>query len=232
MKRLLLLLAVFLFTNAACFAYELDLTKDGANQKKVEELGFGILNANRIEKRVVFRYVKVRGSSPNAYAFSLDHSVKILNTLIPYMDNDAELAGIISHEIAHNLDYYDGCLNGYFTKLSMAFTPKKYEKKADKKAIDFMVKAGYNPVAMIIAMNKIAGQQEWWGFFSSMFASHPLTSERLAYMYEYIYNKYPAYLIDNEYKENVFYQNFLLTSRDVREKIRSKHEVDVSNVKK
>ena len=34
--------------------------------------------------------------------------------------------------------------------------------------------------------------------------------------YEYIYTKYPSILVDNEYKDNVYYQNFLLISRNNR----------------
>jgi predicted Zn-dependent protease len=227
MKKLLLILSLFLLTSSACLAYDVDLTKEGQYQKKVMETGFNILNANRIEKRVVFDYKKSK--SVNAYAVYNDHSVTVLSAIVPYMEDEAELAGIISHEIAHNMDYYDGIFNGYFKMFAMRLTPKKYEKKADKLAVDYMVKAGYNPVAMIVALNKICGQQNWWGIFSKIYATHPLASDRLAYIYEYIYNKYPAYLVDNEYKENVYYQNFLLTSRTAREKIRRNHEINVSN---
>lgn len=223
MKNLLLVFAVLFFTNSACYAYDVDLAKDRQCQKRVMEIGFNILNANRIEKRTIFKYSTSR--QVNAVASSLDKSVTVYQGLLPYLDNDAELAGIISHEIAHEQDYYAG----YFRRLAMAFTPKKYEQKADKIAVDYMVKSGYNPVAMIIAFNKILGQEDSdWG------ATHPLATKRLAYIYEYIYKKYPAYLVDNEYRENVYYQNFLLTSKDARKKFREKlekqeKEVPVSN---
>lgn len=218
MKKTLFILAVLLFSNSISLAYDIDLTKDGQYQKKVMETGFKILNANRIEKRVVFNYENDK--TVNAYAYSGDHSVVILRGILPYMDDDAELAGVISHEIAHNIDYYQG----FFRRLAMSLSSKKYETKADKKAVDYMVKSGYNPVALIVAMNKFAG--EGWSL------SHPRTSTRLATMYEYIYDKYPAYLIQNEYKENIYYQNFLLTSKDAREKVRTKHIQNVSNVTK
>jgi hypothetical protein len=50
-------------------------------------------------------------------------------------------------------------------------------------------------------------------------------------MYERIYEKYPAYLVQNDYRENIYYQNFLLTSKEAREKIRKEHEINVSNKK-
>ena len=111
MKKFILVLAVLLFSGSACQAYDLDNTKDSQYQRKVEEIGFNILNSNRIEKRVVFNYKKSK--QVNAYAYYGDHSVTILSGILPYMDDDAELAGVISHEIAHNLDYYDGIWNGY-----------------------------------------------------------------------------------------------------------------------
>jgi predicted Zn-dependent protease len=218
MKKVFLSFIVLLLFTSSCFAQDVDLTKSGQYQKKVMEIGFKILNANRIEKRVVFNYQTSR--TVNAYAFSLDHSVTILGGIIPYLDDDDEIAGIISHEIGHNVDYYAG----YFRRLAMTFLPKKYEEKADKAAVDYMVKAGYNPLAMITALNKIAGEYSRW-----CSSSHPVTSKRLAYMYEYIYEKYPAYLVQNDYRENIYYQNFLLTSKKDREKIRQKHELNVSD---
>lgn len=218
MKKLLFVLASFIFTSSMCFAYDIDMTKDAQYQKKVMEMGFNILNANRIEKRVTFQYVN--NKSPNALS-SLDFkSVTILKGILPYLDNDAELAAILSHEIAHSVDAY----GGYFRVIAMQFNSKKYEEKADKKAVDYMVKAGYNPVALIIALNKICEEPN-----NDILATHPKGSKRLTNIYEYIYKKYPAYLVQNEYKENVYYQNFLLTSRDAREKIREKHEIEVSN---
>lgn len=217
MKKILSLLVVLLLSGSISQAYDVDLTKGSQYQKKVMEVGFKILNANRIEKRVVFNYQN--DGRINAYAFSANKSVVVLRGILPYLDDDAELAGILSHEIAHDLDYY----HGFFRQLAMAFDSKKYETKADKKAVDYMIKAGYNPVAYIIALNKISGEYKG--------STHPLTSKRLATIYEYIYTKYPAYLVQNEYKENIYYQNFLLTSKDAREEIREKYTKNVSNNK-
>jgi predicted Zn-dependent protease len=218
MKKILMALLLVLFvSNSFAWAYDIDLTRDGQYQKKVMEMGFGILNANRIDKRVVFRFEK--NKQVNAMAYT-DKSVVVLSGFLPYMEDDSELAGILSHEIAHAVD----CYGGFWRIMAMTWSPKKYEIKADKKAVDYMVNAGYDPVALIIILNKSAGQDN-----SDVGATHPLTSKRLAYIYEYIYQKYPAYLADNQYKTNLYYQNFLLTSRKDREKIRDKNLINVSN---
>lgn len=219
MKKFIVFIMVLFVSNSFVWAYDIDLTKDGQYQKKVMETGFGILNANRIDTRVVFKFEK--NKQPNAFAFP-DKSVILLSGLMPYMDDDSELAGILSHEIAHTIDYNAG----FWRQMAMSFSPKKYEIKADKKAVDYMVQAGYDPVALIIILNKFCGQPNSdWG------ATHPLTSKRLAYIYEYIYQKYPAYLVDNQYKTNLYYQNFLLTSRKDREKIKNKNLINASNIK-
>jgi predicted Zn-dependent protease len=231
MKKFLIIIGMLVFLSSKCWAYEIDLTKDGQYQQKIMQIGFSILNANKIEKRIVFRYLAT--SDINASAIWSNKSVNINNGIIIYVEDDAELAGVISHEIAHNLDFYDGWFNGLFKSfLLMTFSSKKYEKKADLRAIDFMVKAGYNPVAFIIQMNKCFGERPHWWILSNMFATHPQTSKRLAYVYEYIYEKYPQYLVNNEYRENIYYQNFLLTSKKIREKIRGKHMINVSNTTK
>jgi predicted Zn-dependent protease len=235
MKKVLLIFIVLLSFTSSCFAdtveIDFDKTMNIKYQKKVMEIGFKILNANRIEKRVIFNFEKSK--TVNAYASPIDRSVTILGGIIPYFDDDNEIAAVLAHEIGHQIDYYGG---GSLRILAMNFFPfntRRYERKADLAGIDLMVKAGYNPVAMITAMNKFAGQDHWlWinpFMYGIFFADHPLTSKRLAYMYEYIYEKYPAYLVQNDYRENIYYQNFLLTSKKDREKIRQKHELNVSD---
>lgn len=80
-----------------------------------------------------------------------------------------------------------------------------------------MVNAGYNPIALIIIMNKTFPQNRY-----ELFSTHPLTSRRMMEVYEYIYKKYPEYLANNEYKDNIYYQNFLLTSKENRKKFQQK----------
>ena len=45
-------------------------------------------------------------------------------------------------------------------------------------------------------------------------------------IYEYIYKKYPEYLANNAYKGNIYYQNFLLTSKENRKKFQKKIETN------
>lgn len=118
--------------------------------------------------------------------------------------DDNELAAYLAREISNASRTFDGIGNGWLTAVQIKAAPKKFETVADKRAVDFMVKAGYNPIALITFINKAFPQQ-----YQDFISNKNLTSKRLALIYEYIYTKYPYFLANNEYLENPNYQNFL-----------------------
>ncbi|MBR1618805.1 M48 family metallopeptidase [bacterium] len=65
---------------------------------------------------------------------------------------------------------------------------KIQEARADISGIDFMVKAGYNPLAAISMMNKILNRN--WDIISD----HPSGDKRMIAAYNYIQMKYPKYI--------------------------------------
>jgi hypothetical protein len=68
---------------------------------------------------------------------------------------------------------------------------RPYEREADLVGLDYMVKAGYSPLAMETLMGKLAGDS---GPVANFFASHPGGTERLTYIHEAIQSKYPQFL--------------------------------------
>lgn len=225
MKKFFVCIAVLLLTASACFADELILDKEKQYQKKIMEVGFRILNANQIEKRMTFFYVP--NKNINAVTDMRFKQIAIYKGLLPFVESDDELAAILSHEISHGIDAHEG----FFKRLSGQIRPKSYEFQADKRGVDLMVNAGYNPLAMIIILNKFAEEPNGLG---TLGLDHPEGSQRLAAVYEYIYVKYPSYLVNNEYKNNLYYQNFLLTTKKerklIKEKNSSQNVKNVSNV--
>jgi Zn-dependent protease with chaperone function len=222
MKKTIILATLFalLCTNANAATSEIingDAIKQA--QTRIDNIGFKILNYNGIEKRTVFDFDT--RNTKNAYSRSTDRQIVIFRGLYNRLESDDEVAAILAHEISHSVDSYNGIFRGAFTSWSYSFAPKKYEYKADKKAVDYLVNAGYNPVSLIVVMNKAfpQGRYDWY-------KTHPLTSRRMMEIYEYIYKKYPEYLANNIYKENIYYQNFLLTSKENRAKFQKKIETN------
>ncbi len=208
MKKILILLGVLLIGTCS-FAEEIMVIhgvnvnnfwkKKGIDEEKVLKVGQKIMIDNRIPKRVPI-FVNTNNKVVNASSNSYDKTVNIYSGMFLYIDNDDELAYVLAHEIAHSVEAYGGMIK----YMAINANSKKYEQKADLNAIDYMVKAGYNPVAAITMGNKIFGEPVWdWGFTYL----HPKGSKRLIDMYKYIYVKYPQYL--NSYLTNTpSYKNF------------------------
>lgn len=221
MKKILILLFVLCMTGISTVlatTYSLLTTTKEMEvmQQHISEVGYNILNSNGIDKRMIFIFDN-SAKTIDAGTSLFNRSIYLNRGMYNMLEGNDELAAVLAHEISHGVDSYDGIFKGVFSGCRYFFTPRKYEYKADKRAIDYMVNAGYNPVAMIVMMNKVLGQNryDWW-------FTYPLASRRMMQVYEYIYTKYPEYLANNKYKNNLYYQNFLLTSKENRAKFQEK----------
>lgn len=218
-KFILALFVLFTFNFAAQAAQVESISSEStvAAQNRISKIGFNLLNSNRIPTRAVFYYDT--NKTINAATSTRNRYIVFYRGLYNMTNSDDEIAAILAHEISHSVDSYDGIFRGFFSDWSYAFSPKKYEYKSDKRAIDYLVKAGYHPVSMIVVMSKAFPQSRY-----DWYSTHPLTSRRMMEVYEYIYKKYPEYLVNNPYKNDPYYQNFLLTSQKNREKFKKKIE--------
>ncbi len=214
MKKILVLLGV-LFIGTCSFAEEIMVIrnvnlnnfwkKKGIDEEKVLEVGQKIMTVNKISKRVPI-FVINNSKNINASSNIYDKTVSIYSGMFLYIDNDDELAYVISHEIAHSVEAYGGMIKF----MAMSANSKKYEQKADLNGIDYMVKAGYDPIAAITIGNKIFGEPVWdWGYTYT----HPKGSKRLMDMYKYIYVKYPKFL-NSPLTLTPSYKNFLYSMND------------------
>ena len=225
MKKICLILFLFLVNSitslviASSGNYLFDPNQINKEQAYVSTVGFNLLNSNGVENRAVF--FLDNSNTVNAFSMNSSRQIVICRGMYTLLTSDDELAAVLAHEISHNVDSYNGIFRGIFSHFNYVLSPHKYEYKSDKRAIDFMVNAGYHPVAMIIVMNKIFPQYRY-----DWCSSHPLTSRRMMEVYEYIYKKYPEFLVNNPYKKNIYYQNFLLTSKENRAKFQEKIKND------
>lgn len=225
MRKIFLALFLLLFSFAN--ANEAILKEENSIQTRIDNVAVNLLNYNKIPKRIIFVYDKEAKSSALKTIKDLTkRQVIIYDELYKTIQTDDELAAMLAREISTAMKSYDGMWGGKLSVFQVALSSKKFETVADKRAVDYMVKANYNPLALIVHIHKAYPQKN-----SDKIARHNLTSKRLARIYEYITYKYPNYLENNEYIFNPYYQNFLLTSvhnrRLLEEKIQSKSTKEV-----
>jgi len=142
-------------------------------------------------------------------AFALPGGFFFVNSgLILKSETEAELAGVMSHEIAHvaarhgtrqdtrgqiaNLAsiplIFMGGWTGYGIRqaaqlaipLGFLTFSRGFEKEADNLGLQYMYKTGYDPVAFVDFFEKIqAMEKKKKGTIGQMFSTHPMTEDRI-----------------------------------------------------
>lgn len=146
---------------------------------------------------------------PQVNAFALPGGFVFVHTgLLLKADNEAEVAGVLAHELAHVAARHGtrqasrgriadlasvplifmGGWGGYAARqaagLAVPLTFLKYsrnfEREADLLGLQYLYKAGYDPAAMVDFFEKLeAMEKEKPGTMAELFRSHPITSERV-----------------------------------------------------
>lgn len=164
-------------------------------------IGNKLIEANNIKHRYTFNFTSI--GQQGAFTLLLDTSynndmnlhnnrtISIYFSDYLRLSTDDEIAGLIAHELAQGEHSYTGVCNGQFMFTKNGHFPfnaiaKSNELKFDKKAVDYLVKAGYKPKALETALNKTTG--EWRGTF---WGRHNKTDKRIKAINEYIQSKYP-----------------------------------------
>ena len=148
-------------------------------------------------------------STDEVNAFALPGGFFFVNSgLILKADNEAELAGVMSHEIAHVaarhgtrqasrgelVNYaslpliFMGGWTGYALQgaasvaIPMGFLTfsRGFEKEADMLGLQYMYKAGYDPEAFVDFFEKLQTMEKTKpGTMSKVFSTHPMTEDRI-----------------------------------------------------
>jgi predicted Zn-dependent protease len=154
--------------------------------------------------------------SQEVNAFALPGGFLYVNRgLLEAADNEAEVAGVIAHEIAHVaarhgveqaskaelFNYMSipliflGGIGGYAIRqglgLAVPLTFLKFsrgaEKEADRLGAQYMWAAGYDPNALITFFEKLqAKNKKKPGTLSKLFSTHPMTGDRITEVRELI----------------------------------------------
>lgn len=172
---------------------------------RVNTIGKNLLGKNNLPTNITFKIIE--SDDINAYANG-ENELCVFTGLLKYVTDDTELAGVIAHEIGHILNNHvakQSIFNAFSAtlinnaninqniktgaaiaqNLSMKKMSRNEESEADVTAVDLMVKAGYNPLAMVSVLYKISGN------YVDFFEDHPSGDKRTMYIYNYISYTYP-----------------------------------------
>lgn len=169
-----------------------------------------ICNSNNIDKSQIKLHL-INSDEINAFALPNKHLV-INSGLILACENEAELCGVISHEIAHmELSHVMKKLikevglsvvismtagNGGAEKiketaklLSSSAYDRNLEKEADIKAVDYMTNSNINPEHFANFLYRLGDSESTSMKYFSWISTHPDSKERAEYIIKYIGKK-------------------------------------------
>ncbi len=167
--------------------------------------------------------------SKEVNAFALPGGFFFVNSgLVLKADNEAELAGVMAHEIAHVaarhatkqatrgeiINYasigliFVGGWAGYAAQQAVALAvpvgmmkfSRGMEAEADRLGLDYVDRAGYDPVALVDFFEKLqTTEKKQPGTIARIFSSHPMTGSRINAAQKEIQRKLearPEYVLD------------------------------------
>ena len=232
MKNFLGILFSFLLFALPVFSAEETTWTTENGLARVEKIGKALLSKNNLPTQVNFTVVET--DEVNAYA-SGENEICVYTGLLKFVEDDAELAGVIAHEMGHILNNHvakqsivasvtshmisnANIEDKYKTGLAIAhdLSLKKMsrtdEYEADVTGVDLMINAGYNPLAMVSVLYKISGK------FIDIVQTHPSGDKRTMYIYDYITYTYPAKLklgyTSDSYKQFMNYATPIVEKRN------------------
>ncbi|MDO5306795.1 MAG: M48 family metalloprotease [bacterium] len=201
---------------------------------RVAPVGAKILEKNNLPKGVTFKVVKGDADNSNATTTNV---IFISSDDLAYAGNDNEVAAVVGNELGH-------IINGQTSKTKLRNMAKtaitsslsseniistaansQYlasksslndNKAADVTGTDLMVKAGYNPLAMVVLVTKMPGST------LEAVQGKPSNSERAMFTYDYLTYNYPqkvkAGYNCKEYRYFLTYANPIVKDRNSKPK--------------
>lgn len=206
MKKIILLFIITLFWTNCSFAT--DWTTTSATER-VNRIGQNIMQKAGLPTNV--KFIVIDKDEQNAYA-NFQKEVNVYTGILKVVENDDELAAVISHEIGHILNNHiakQTMVSGIATaaiNIASLFIPyagtaiyaeelgnlkmsRNEECEADITGVDLMVIAGYNPLAMVSLLYKLGGAK------IEFLSTHPSAERRTMYAYNYMTYNYSNRLI-------------------------------------
>lgn len=242
MKKFLVLVLIMFTMPVLSVKAESSYSNLNSVKEKVDTIGQKILTGNKLPKEVSFNIVE--SEEVNAYADS-ESNIVVYTGILKIVEKDDELAGIMSHEIGHIMKSHCYKQTFFNILLNIATSSVKNEKAAagaqiasglasnkvsrvqeydaDFTGADLMYKAGYNPLGLVSALNKISSN------YVDVFSDHPSGSKRLMTLYDYINYNYPDAV--NKGYDTQSYKNFLAYAQSALDKRNSSEKEQAKYLK-
>ena len=222
--------------------YSAETSKNTSAKAKINNIGQRVLEKNKLPKEVTFNVVE--SEEVNAYA-DANNQIVVYTGLLNLVENDEELAGIVSHEIGHIVKSH--CYKQTFANIALNYmsskakteggaltaqivsdlTSKKLSREqeydADYTSADLIYKAGYNPLGLISALNKISSN------YIDIIQDHPSGDKRLMALYDYINYNYPDSVKKGMNTKS--YNSFLSYAKDTIDSRTNNSKVNVKYLK-
>lgn len=250
MKKLLkvFILIIVVFISTIAQATEETKWTSETGLTRVKKIGNNILTKNNLPTQVTFTVMET--DDINAFA-SGNNEICVYTGLLNFVENDDELAAVISHEMGHILNNHVAKQSIISTIISHLITSsntttqvktgaliahnlgilkmsRSQEYEADITGIDLITNANYNPLAMISLLYKISGN------YIDFVSTHPSGDKRTMYSYNYILFNYPSKAKNNyssnSYKQFLNYANPIIEKRNNSQSKLNKFEKEQKSI--
>lgn len=221
MKKFLLTLVAVVLVSIPTYAYDA--------KSKVQTIGTQLLTKSGISATNVTFTVTETVDNSN---FATDRIINISQDELSFAGNDNEVAAIVATEIGQII-----CGNASKAKVisllqenttkstnavktfSENYKTTKKDKNADLVAVNLMMSASYNPLALIVVLTKQTGT--YW----DAIIGRPANADKALNVYDYISYVYPEKLKAgygcNEYKTFVAYAQSIVSERNSNQKLKN-----------
>ena len=181
----------------------------------VDRVGRSLLKPEETLENVVWQFRVMRNPAVNAFALA-NGSIYVFTGLLARVENEAQLVGVLAHEIIHvrnrhsYLSYRSyrkkvltvnilsaaaGILGGglevgmaaqFMLALSVIGYSRELEKEADLDGAQLMTRSPYDPKEMIAALDCLRQKYEVGLDGEPFYGDHPKTNARIAYLNEWL----------------------------------------------
>lgn len=217
-------------------------------ESRVGSVGKVVVEKNSLPAKLQFSVVETSADNSETVTTNV---VQISKEDLKYAGNDNEVAAVITYELGQIINGKSGkehlraaakallaeklsqenivntAANSEFVKNKVSLGD---QKEADMTAIDLMINAGYNPLALVVVITKMPGSN-----FETILGT-PANSERAMSAFDYLSYNYPAKVKAGygcqEYRNFLAYANPIVEKRNQSKRLAKKYAKLQEKIKK